>query len=227
MTGYGSPDGAIEAIRAGAFDYVTKPLIDDELRMAIERATLATQRTKRERQPARAARSPLRHGQHRRPRPADAQSIRDDRQRGRHAGHRAGHRRKRHRQIDDRPGGPPPQRPRQGAVRRSGLRCTAGNAAGKRAVRPRRRRLHGRGGRKDGQVPAGRRRHDLPRRDRHGQSGHASQAAPRAARTEVRTSRRQQNVRSRRPRRAGHERRPRREPWPKAASARICTTAST
>jgi DNA-binding NtrC family response regulator len=38
MTGYGSPDGAIEAIRAGAFDYITKPLIDDELLMTIERA---------------------------------------------------------------------------------------------------------------------------------------------------------------------------------------------
>lgn len=38
ITGYGSADGAIEAIHAGAFDYVTKPLIDDELRMAIERA---------------------------------------------------------------------------------------------------------------------------------------------------------------------------------------------
>ena len=38
MTGYGTPDGAIEAIRAGAFDFLTKPLIDDELLMAIERA---------------------------------------------------------------------------------------------------------------------------------------------------------------------------------------------
>jgi DNA-binding NtrC family response regulator len=38
MTGYGTPDGAIEAIRAGAFDYVTKPLIDNELLMTIERA---------------------------------------------------------------------------------------------------------------------------------------------------------------------------------------------
>ncbi len=38
MTGYGTPDEAIEAIRAGAFDYLTKPLIDDELLMAIERA---------------------------------------------------------------------------------------------------------------------------------------------------------------------------------------------
>ena len=38
VTGYGTPDGAIEAIRAGAFDYVTKPLIDVELLMTIERA---------------------------------------------------------------------------------------------------------------------------------------------------------------------------------------------
>ncbi|MEX0611099.1 MAG: sigma-54 dependent transcriptional regulator [Pirellulales bacterium] len=39
MTGYGTADGAIEAIRAGAFDYITKPLIDNELLMTIERAT--------------------------------------------------------------------------------------------------------------------------------------------------------------------------------------------
>jgi DNA-binding NtrC family response regulator len=38
LTGYGTPDGAIEAIRAGAFDYLTKPLIDDELLMSVERA---------------------------------------------------------------------------------------------------------------------------------------------------------------------------------------------
>jgi DNA-binding NtrC family response regulator len=38
LTGYGTPDSAIEAIRAGAFDYLTKPLIDDELLMSIERA---------------------------------------------------------------------------------------------------------------------------------------------------------------------------------------------
>ncbi|NLS93391.1 MAG: sigma-54-dependent Fis family transcriptional regulator [Planctomycetaceae bacterium] len=38
ITGYGTVDSAIEAIRAGAFDYLTKPLIDDELEMAIQRA---------------------------------------------------------------------------------------------------------------------------------------------------------------------------------------------
>ena len=38
VTGYGTMDSAIEAIRAGAFDYLTKPIIDEELLMAIERA---------------------------------------------------------------------------------------------------------------------------------------------------------------------------------------------
>lgn len=38
MTGYGTPDMAVEAIRAGAFDFLTKPLIDEELLMALERA---------------------------------------------------------------------------------------------------------------------------------------------------------------------------------------------
>jgi DNA-binding NtrC family response regulator len=38
ITGYGDPDSAVEALRAGALDYLTKPLIDDELLMSIERA---------------------------------------------------------------------------------------------------------------------------------------------------------------------------------------------
>ncbi len=38
MTGYGDADAAVEALRAGAADYLTKPLIDDELLMTIERA---------------------------------------------------------------------------------------------------------------------------------------------------------------------------------------------
>src|SRR3954465_1793594 len=38
LTGYGTVETAIEAIRAGAFDMLTKPLIDEELEMAIRRA---------------------------------------------------------------------------------------------------------------------------------------------------------------------------------------------
>jgi DNA-binding NtrC family response regulator len=38
ITGYGSVETAVEAIRAGAFDFLTKPIIDEELEMSIRRA---------------------------------------------------------------------------------------------------------------------------------------------------------------------------------------------
>ncbi len=38
ITGYATPDTGVEAMRRGAADLLTKPLIDDELLMAIERA---------------------------------------------------------------------------------------------------------------------------------------------------------------------------------------------
>ena len=37
MTGYGDADGAVEALQAGALDYLTKPLIDDELMVSLQR----------------------------------------------------------------------------------------------------------------------------------------------------------------------------------------------
>jgi len=38
MTGFGTIEHAVEAIRMGAFDYLSKPLIDDELNFCIQRA---------------------------------------------------------------------------------------------------------------------------------------------------------------------------------------------
>jgi DNA-binding NtrC family response regulator len=38
ITGYGTIETAVEAIRAGAFDFLTKPLIDEELELALDRA---------------------------------------------------------------------------------------------------------------------------------------------------------------------------------------------
>jgi len=38
ITGYGTIESAVQAIKRGAYDYLTKPIIDDELRMAVERA---------------------------------------------------------------------------------------------------------------------------------------------------------------------------------------------
>jgi len=38
LTGYGTIESAVEALRVGAVDYLTKPVMDEELRMALERA---------------------------------------------------------------------------------------------------------------------------------------------------------------------------------------------
>ena len=38
LTGYGTIESAVEAIRIGAFDYLTKPVIDEELNLSISRA---------------------------------------------------------------------------------------------------------------------------------------------------------------------------------------------
>jgi DNA-binding NtrC family response regulator len=38
ITGYGTIESAVRAIKQGAHDYLTKPIVDDELRLAVERA---------------------------------------------------------------------------------------------------------------------------------------------------------------------------------------------
>lgn len=38
ITGYGTIESAVEAIKIGAYDYLTKPIVDDELRLTIGRA---------------------------------------------------------------------------------------------------------------------------------------------------------------------------------------------
>ncbi|MGF1634236.1 MAG: sigma-54-dependent transcriptional regulator [Phycisphaerae bacterium] len=38
LSGYGSVEQAVEATRAGAFEYLTKPVVDDEIRVVVEKA---------------------------------------------------------------------------------------------------------------------------------------------------------------------------------------------
>ncbi len=47
MTGYGTIESAVEAIKMGAYDYLTKPIVDEELKICVERA-LAQQAILRE-----------------------------------------------------------------------------------------------------------------------------------------------------------------------------------
>ena len=37
ITSYGSIEGAVEATKTGAFDYLTKPIVDEEIRVVVER----------------------------------------------------------------------------------------------------------------------------------------------------------------------------------------------
>ncbi|HEY1684872.1 MAG TPA: sigma-54 dependent transcriptional regulator [Tepidisphaeraceae bacterium] len=39
ITGYGSIEGAVQATKLGAFDYLTKPIVDDEIRVVVEKAS--------------------------------------------------------------------------------------------------------------------------------------------------------------------------------------------
>ncbi|MCJ7544415.1 MAG: sigma-54 dependent transcriptional regulator, partial [Phycisphaerae bacterium] len=38
ITGYGTIESAVEAIKQGAYDYLTKPIVDDDVRLAVQRA---------------------------------------------------------------------------------------------------------------------------------------------------------------------------------------------
>ncbi|MHC4647735.1 MAG: sigma-54-dependent transcriptional regulator [Planctomycetota bacterium] len=38
ITGYGTIESAVKAIKLGAYDYLTKPIVDDDLRLAVQRA---------------------------------------------------------------------------------------------------------------------------------------------------------------------------------------------
>ena len=38
ITSYGSIKGAVEATKIGAFDYLTKPIVDEEIRVVVEKA---------------------------------------------------------------------------------------------------------------------------------------------------------------------------------------------
>ena len=65
MTAHGTIDSAVEAMRKGAFDYLTKPLETDELLLVLRRALERTRLVRENRHAARAAPRPLPPRQHR------------------------------------------------------------------------------------------------------------------------------------------------------------------
>ena len=145
MTGFGTVDTAVEAMKLGAVDFVQKPFFRDELlmrvRSATERRQLARQVDLLQRQvdpPASVgaligSSAPMQRGQG---------LDRPGRGGARNGAH---HGRDRHRQGAGGARDSRRQHPRLEAVRRPELRGAHRIAARKRAVRPRARRLHRRG----------------------------------------------------------------------------------
>ena len=180
LTGHSSIDSAVEAIKAGAYDYITKPVNPDELSSADPPGHRTHAEGPGDRQPAPPAGPEVRPGPDRRPVAADEGGLRQD-PAGRPGGqHGADPRRKRNGQGTGRPGAAPQQPAEEGPVRRRQLRRGAGDPRRKRAVRPCPRRVHRRHRPPHRPLRAGRRRNAVHRRNRRLRAGTAGQAPARA-----------------------------------------------
>ena len=166
LTAFGSFETAVGAIRAGAYDFVTKPVEIEALAIAVRRAAehrALRGEVKRLREVVANTRG---RGELIGASPAMQQvyelidQVSGDRR------DRADHRRERHRQGGRRARDPRPLAARGRPVRRDQLRGDPRGAARERAVRPREGRVHRRQAEPPGPVPAGERRHAVPRRDR-------------------------------------------------------------
>ena len=152
ITAYATPKLAVEAIKAGAIDYLAKPFAPEELLHAVAPLRRALPAAAGKRRPARPRRRDLQ------PRP-DRRRITEDRElrqldpdRGPHRCPGADPGRKRHRQGTGGRRPPQPEQPPQGQLRPHQLRRHPRDPAGKRAVRPREGRLHRRAQQKPGRV---------------------------------------------------------------------------
>ena len=227
MTGFGTVDTAVEAMKLGAVDFVQKPFFRDELlmrvRSATERRQLARQVDLLQRQVDPPASVGALIG-------SSQQMVRVKdliARAGAAPRHGAHHGRDRHRQGAGGAGDSCRQQPRPEAVRGPELRGAHRIAARERAVRPRARRLHrrGRGARRADRACA--RRHALPRRDWHHAEDAAGQAAAVARIRRGAPHRRERDAARRRPLSRGHQSRHPGARSIAATSAATCSIAST
>ncbi len=142
FTGHSSVNTAVEAIKAGAYDYVTKPINPDELIVLIKRAIEGMQKDKeidnlRRRLDQKFGLDQI-VGQAKQMKDVYLQNP--ARRPGRQ--HRPRARRNRHRQRTRRPGPASTQPTKKRPVCRRELRSRSGHARRKRTFRPRPRRLH-------------------------------------------------------------------------------------
>ncbi len=181
MSAYGSVELAIEAMKAGAYDYVSKPFKQDEVLLSLQQGRgargAARARTARSEQVVRQDTRARRDARQERGDAAVFRTIEKvaeykttvlvtgESGTGKELVARAIHARPARRQV----------------VRRGQLRRDPGGAARERALRARARRVHRRDQRQAGAVRGGRRRHALPRRDRRAAARAPGEAPARAA----------------------------------------------
>ncbi len=227
ITGYASIKGAVEAIKQGASDYITKPFQKEEILLATEKVLekrrlldeinyLRSQLSDRYSFANMVSRNRVMHeifetievlAQN------DATVlITGESGTGKELAARAIHY---------------PGQAQGGPLRRHQLRRVSRHAARERALRLRARRLHRRGPRPRRQDRAVERRHAVPRRDREHLAQHAAEAAARARGARGRAARRQPPRQGQHARHRRDQRGPRRSWCATGGCARTSTTAST
>ena len=222
ITAFGNVEAAVDALKAGAFDFVTKPVDLTVLRRLVQNA-LKLRRTQAP-QPAPAGAEPPA----RRLARAMQQLRADHRPRSRaarrrctSAANRASARNWSRALIHEQ--GPRASRPlRAGQLRRDPVR-----ADGKRVLRPQEGQLHRRARRQGRPVPGRQRRHPVPRRGGRPAAAHAGQAAARDPGKGRAPDRRAAGSAGRRAHPVGHAQEPGPAGRGRARSATTCTTAST
>ena len=227
LTAQGTVETAVEAIKEGAYDYLTKPIEPQRLKILLDKI-VERQDTLRE---VKVLRKQLReHGAFGQMIGSSAQMrkvYQIDRAGGADLGVGADLGRVGHRQGAGGADHPPAQPARAAAVRADQLRGHSRDAARERDLRPREGRLHRRLRSARGLLRAGRSRHAVPRRDRRDDAGHAGEAAARAAGAQVPAPRRPPRAVGGRAGDRRHQRRPARRGEERASCARTCTTGST
>ena len=166
LTAFGSLGSAVEAVKLGAFDYLSKPFEPDELVVVVRKALERRALLREVDQLRDGARGRARRQSRRRQGGGDAAPLRAGASRGGLGRDDSHPGRERHRQGADRADGPCAQSPGQPPVRGRGLRDAARAAPRVRAVRACPGRVHGCDRGQEGTGRGGAGRHGVPGRDR-------------------------------------------------------------